>query len=92
MNLVEKLRGIRDLTILECGHDVNDWAEYDHECVGRAEEAADRIEELEKGYRILIKQWETCSNMGYCPDLGYPIEDWCVHCIAQAALNKGKDQ
>ena len=81
MNLLERWEHYRD-----------NEAIYLDKSADFADEMADRIEALEKGYRILIKQWDSCSNMGYCPDLGYPIEDWCVYCIAQAALNKGTDQ
>ena len=91
MNLVAKLRAVPDSILSEVGHR-DERNAHDVMVWDIVLEAADRIEALEKGYRILIKQWDSCSNMGYCPDLGYPIEDWCVYCIAQAALNKGKDQ
>jgi hypothetical protein len=31
---------------------------------------------------------QACCNIGYCPELGYPLEDWCYPCQARAALPK----
>ena len=45
-DLVKKLRGIRQSTAQAAGN-MSDWTLHDIECIDTADEAADRIEELE---------------------------------------------
>ena len=56
--IVEQLRGIRDLTILECGHNQNgdEWGKYDHECVNRGEVGADLLERQAREIKQLKKE------------------------------------
>ena len=65
MTLVERLREIRDLAAHECGH-IDEWSRYDHECADRADEAADRIEELEATLKGIAARRDCYNDINGC--------------------------
>ena len=42
---------------------------------------------LRSGLEMIISSFGSCAEIGYCPNLGYPVEDWCPYCIAKKAIS-----
>ena len=51
------------------------------DCINR-----DHIKALEDQLLFFLEDWECCSAMGFCPDLGYLEEDWCPWCKTRRLL------
>lgn len=45
-----------------------------------------RIDGVEAQLMFFLEEWESCSNVGFCPELGYPVEDWCPWCKTRMLL------
>mgnify|MGYP003645073187 CR=1 FL=1 len=75
--------------LIELSFSVLDGAGNDTQVV-LLEDAEELINKLEKGYRLLMKEWIMCGDVSPCPGLGYPIEEWCVYCVSEKMLEVTK--
>ena len=41
---------------------------------------------MEELLLFFLEDWGECSDIGFCPDLGYGEEDWCPWCRTREVL------
>jgi hypothetical protein len=47
---------------------------------------ADKYAELEEQLMFFLEDWGECTELGFCPELGYADEDWCPWCKTRMLL------
>lgn len=47
---------------------------------------ADKYAELKEQLMFFLEDWDHCTEMGFCPDLGYLEEEWCPWCKTRRLL------
>lgn len=74
--LEEHLKSARNDGFDMCKADYREqFAEYD-----------ERIAELEEQLMFFLEDWDHCTELGFCPEMGYLKEDWCPWCKTRRLL------